>query len=253
MTQQAQAEALLPCPFCGSAAHFDIDDDNWEWVECESCGMQGNRSASLMEDCKPKLREAWNRRAPAQLATFTNELATLPPELATQQAVQLPEPVAYSLGLAKYAHSSNIIAANEFTPDAEHADEWENLYTEQQVRAMVAAQAAPVCPFPCGWENLHKLAVAEGAYIARCLQQDDPVTDNLRDTVMRVVNYSIQTARAMLAAAPTPPAQERKPLGPHGVQKLIIKMNAEHGDNWNHGDLVRAAEIHHGIGATNAD
>ena len=58
---------------------------------------------------------------------------------------------------------------------------------------------------------------------------------------------------AMLAAAPTPPAQERKPLGPDGVQKLIFKLNAEHGDNWNSGDLVRAAEIHHGIGATNAD
>ena len=58
---------------------------------------------------------------------------------------------------------------------------------------------------------------------------------------------------AMLAAAPTPPAQERKPLGPYGVQKLIIKLNSEHGENWNHGDLVRAAEIHHGIGTTNAD
>ncbi|BDB69283.1 hypothetical protein Cthiooxydans_16950 [Comamonas thiooxydans] len=63
--------------------------------------------------------------------------------------VVLPEPVAYSLGLAKYAHSSNIIAANEFTPDSEHSDEWENLYTEQQLRDVLAtatglpAQAVP--------------------------------------------------------------------------------------------------------------
>lgn len=56
---------LTPCPFCGAQAHFEVDDDRWEWVECESCGMQGNRSASLMESCKPKLAEAWNRRAPA--------------------------------------------------------------------------------------------------------------------------------------------------------------------------------------------
>lgn len=56
---------LLPCPFCGAAAHFEMDEGRWEWVECESCGMQGNRSASLMEDCKPKLAEAWNRRTPA--------------------------------------------------------------------------------------------------------------------------------------------------------------------------------------------
>lgn len=55
---------LLPCPFCGAAAHFEMDEGRWEWVECESCGMQGNRSASLMEDCKPKLAEEWNRRTP---------------------------------------------------------------------------------------------------------------------------------------------------------------------------------------------
>ena len=55
--------ALKPCPFCGGAAHFQIDADRWEWVECASCGMQGNRSASLMEDCKPILTESWNRRS----------------------------------------------------------------------------------------------------------------------------------------------------------------------------------------------
>ncbi|MDH1814937.1 Lar family restriction alleviation protein [Comamonas aquatica] len=64
MTHHTDAE-LLPCPFCGCEAHFEMDDDRWEWIECGSCGMQGNRSASLMEDCKPKLAEAWNRRAPA--------------------------------------------------------------------------------------------------------------------------------------------------------------------------------------------
>ena len=38
------------------------------------------------------------------------------------------EPVAWCLGNPKFAHSSNIIAAHEFTPDAEHADEWVALY-----------------------------------------------------------------------------------------------------------------------------
>lgn len=61
--QTEQGVALAPCPFCGAAAHFAMDDARWEWIECESCGMQGNRSASLGEDCKPKLAEAWNRRA----------------------------------------------------------------------------------------------------------------------------------------------------------------------------------------------
>lgn len=31
---------LLPCPFCGANAHFEMDDARWEWIECESCGMQ---------------------------------------------------------------------------------------------------------------------------------------------------------------------------------------------------------------------
>ena len=64
MTHHTEAD-LLPCPFCGEKAHFEKDSGGWEWVECESCGIQSNQSASLMEDCKPKLREEWNRRAPA--------------------------------------------------------------------------------------------------------------------------------------------------------------------------------------------
>lgn len=62
MNQPSDRE-LLGCPFCGSAAHFESDADGWHWVECASCGMQGNRGASLMEDCRPKLAEQWNRRA----------------------------------------------------------------------------------------------------------------------------------------------------------------------------------------------
>ena len=63
-----------------------------------------------------------------------------------------------------------------------------------------AAVAVPKCPFPCGWENLHKLAVAEGAFLANSLREDEPLTEHQRDTVMRVVNYSIEMARAALAA-----------------------------------------------------
>lgn len=63
MTAAQDSRALKPCPFCGANAHFAMDEDRWEWVECDGCGIQGNRSASLMEDCKPKLVEAWNRRA----------------------------------------------------------------------------------------------------------------------------------------------------------------------------------------------
>lgn len=78
MTKQTQpTDALLPCPFCGAAAHFEMDEDRWEWVECESCGMQGNRSASLMDDCKPKLAEEWNRRTPPAVAPWRSAVLDL--------------------------------------------------------------------------------------------------------------------------------------------------------------------------------
>lgn len=78
MTEQTQpTDALLPCPFCGAAAHFEMDEVRWEWVECESCGMQGNRSASLMDDCKPKLAEEWNRRTPPAVAPWRSAVLDL--------------------------------------------------------------------------------------------------------------------------------------------------------------------------------
>jgi hypothetical protein len=71
-------EELKPCPFCGAKAHFEKDSGGWEWVECESCGIQSNQSASLMDDCKPKLREEWNARVvDASLADAHAEIARL--------------------------------------------------------------------------------------------------------------------------------------------------------------------------------
>jgi Lar family restriction alleviation protein len=53
---------LLPCPFCGGTAHFNVNGDNQEWVECGSCGVQGTRISSLTEDSKTKLAKVWNCR-----------------------------------------------------------------------------------------------------------------------------------------------------------------------------------------------
>lgn len=40
---------------------------------------------------------------------------------------------------------------------------------------------------------------------------------------------------------------QRVPMNPYQVRDIVQKLNAEHGDNWNHADLVREAEAHHGI------
>ncbi|WP_368921346.1 Lar family restriction alleviation protein [Comamonas aquatica] len=171
MTHHTQAE-LLPCPFCGCEAHFEMDDDRWEWIECGSCGMQGNRSASLMEDCKPKLAEAWNRRAPAApVPQVTPEMieaaeeaympfgdmglaiqcalsaAPKPPEAAP---VEFPEPVAYRLRntafrseVYEYFRTKYLAECRQKQFNASVDDgglhELTPIYTEQQVRALLAA------------------------------------------------------------------------------------------------------------------
>ncbi|NYT81396.1 Lar family restriction alleviation protein [Alcaligenaceae bacterium] len=61
-----QKRALLHCPFCGGEAHFDSDDDGWNWIECGSCRVATNHRTSAMDDCRPLLAEAWNRRAALQ-------------------------------------------------------------------------------------------------------------------------------------------------------------------------------------------
>lgn len=47
------SDALKPCPFCGGEADFDS-----VWLFCVKCGV------GYEGDDKPKLRKAWNRRAP---------------------------------------------------------------------------------------------------------------------------------------------------------------------------------------------
>lgn len=184
---------LLPCPFCGARARFEIDDERWEWVECSGCGIQGNRSASLMEDCKPKLAEAWNRRAqvvpkgwklvpeeptPAMYdrvmregyyhddpkavkavlrAEYQDMLAAAPqpPESAqlddinvadmaqavdSKEAapVQMPEPVAVAFRFETEEYGST---ATSFYPSDRIGMGWTALYTEHQVRQLLAAHA----------------------------------------------------------------------------------------------------------------
>ena len=82
------------------------------------------------------------------------------------------------------------------------------LYTAAQVQAM---GRVPPCPYPCGWDGLHKIAVADGAYLARTeWPEDEEGVSVKRATVMRNIGYLIDVCRAMLAAAPRPPAAQER-------------------------------------------
>lgn len=57
MTNQTAMPELFPCPFCGSASVFEIEDDNLNTeVGCEDCGAR-------VGDNDGKGNERWNRRA----------------------------------------------------------------------------------------------------------------------------------------------------------------------------------------------
>lgn len=49
------------------------------------------------------------------------------------------------------------------------------------------APSMPECPYPCGWQNLLKHVMGDGAYLARSINEDEPVTENARAVTMRMV------------------------------------------------------------------
>ena len=77
--------------------------------------------------------------------------------------------------------------AEDITKSPELHD-WQ--YEARALYALPGAQPAPnvpECPYPCGWKNLLKLAIEDGAYLARSINEDEPVTENARAVTMRMV------------------------------------------------------------------
>lgn len=63
--------------------------------------------------------------------------------------------------------------------------------------------AVPECPFHCGWDGLHKIAVQDAAYLARLQWLGDEEGVSVpRVIVMSSMDYLIQVCRTMLNAAP---------------------------------------------------
>ena len=62
--------------------------------------------------------------------------------------------------------------------------------------------SVPECPYPCGWRNLLKLAIEDGAYLARSINEDEPVTEHARAATMQMVMRLRDVLRAIINAAP---------------------------------------------------
>ncbi|ENJ8541429.1 DUF551 domain-containing protein [Raoultella planticola] len=82
------------------------------------------------------------------------------------------------------------------------------------------AQPAPVvqCPFPCGWDNLNKLAIQDAALVARGLAEGEPVTEPLRQAAIsnndRLLKVISACRAAMLQAGRSPVIPEGYVLVP---------------------------------------
>ena len=64
------------------------------------------------------------------------------------------------------------------------------------------APSVPECPYPCGWQNLMKHTIEDGAYLARVINEDEPVTENSRAVTMRMVLRLLDVLMAINNAAP---------------------------------------------------
>ncbi|MDY1887955.1 DUF551 domain-containing protein [Klebsiella pneumoniae] len=76
------------------------------------------------------------------------------------------------------------------------------------------AQPAPVvqCPYPCGWDNLNKLAIQDAAFVAIALVEGEPAKESIRQAAItnndRLLKVISACRAAMLAAAPQSPGSE---------------------------------------------
>ena len=111
------------------------------------------------------------------------------------------EPVAWARKLGLDLPSVGCVTDLKYRP----SDIPESCYTPLYLAPGAQAQPAPSvpeCPYPCGWQNLLKLAIEDGAYLARAINEGEPVTENARSVTMRMVMRLRDVLMALNNAAP---------------------------------------------------
>lgn len=64
--------------------------------------------------------------------------------------------------------------------------------------ALDAVKHKQKCPYPCGWEALRGIIYKDAAYLAKALDPDEPLSQNARETAIRMNNYLIDIIRVIL-------------------------------------------------------
>lgn len=76
-----------------------------------------------------------------------------------------------------------------------------------------AVSAEPVaCPYPCGWVELQRIIIEAGAYLARGLVEGEPLTEQQRTEVMRMIGYARDLCCMAAKPAPQPPVVSAEPV-----------------------------------------
>ena len=60
----------------------------------------------------------------------------------------------------------------------------------RQAIAEAEKQEPVACPFPCGWKRLFEIIVADGAFLARSLEEGEAITEHQREVVMHMIGYA---------------------------------------------------------------
>ncbi len=77
----------------------------------------------------------------------------------------------------------------------------ENIAAIKKVLAQ-PEQKPVACPFPCGWKRLFEIIVADGAFLARSLEEGEAITEHQREVVMHVIGYAKDMALHGMKATP---------------------------------------------------
>lgn len=194
-----EAESMKECHTIGVCGEWYGDSVKAEYdemiaaadaaiAECDALRAAVCHEADCVEACKA-------------------EVETL---LARIEVMERQEPVAFALysGWARNAvYLSEIEACEQRDRRQLTADLGGSLEAYRVVPLYLApgAQPAPIvpeCPYPCGWQNLLKHAIEDGAYLARSINEDEPVTENARSVTMRMVLRLRDVLMAINNAAP---------------------------------------------------
>ena len=72
----------------------------------------------------------------------------------------------------------------------------------RQAIAEAEKQEPVACPFPCGWKRLFEIIVADGAFLARSLEEGEAITEHQREVVMHMIGYAKDMALHGMKATP---------------------------------------------------